>query len=145
MTGIDCAVVLSCNLSPVVQLLNQVRLFAIPWTAGRQASLSFTISQSWLKFMSIQLVMLSIYLILCCPLLLPSIFPSIIVFSSELLFASGRQRIGVPASASIFPMNIQDWFSLGLTGFIWLRSKGLSGVFSSTTIWKHQFFDTQPS
>ena len=145
MTGTDYAVVLSCNLSAsVVWLLSHVRLFAIPWTAGRQASLSFTISQSLLKFTSIQLSMLSNHLILCCPLLLPSIFPSIRFFSSELLFASGRQRIGVSASASVFPMNIQDWFPLRLTGLICFRSKGLSGVFSST-IWKHQFFGTQPS
>ena len=145
MTGTDYAVVLSCNLSPiVVRLLSHVRLFAIPWTTGRQASRSFTISQSLLKFTSIQLVMLSNHLILCCPLLLPSIFPSIRVFSSELFFVSGRQRIGVSASASVFPMNIQDWFPLGLTGLICFRSKGLSGVFSST-IWKHQFFGTQPS
>ena len=63
-----------------------VRLFAIPWTAGHQASLSFTISQSWLKLVSIESLMPSNHLILCCPLLLlPSIFPSIRVFSNESL------------------------------------------------------------
>ena len=68
----------------VVQLLSHVRLFATPWTAAHQASLSFTISQSLLKFTSIESVMLSNHLILSCPLLLlPSIFPSIKVFSSE--------------------------------------------------------------
>ena len=67
----------------VVQLLSCVRLFATPWTAARQASLSFTISQSLLKLVSIESVMPSNYLILCLPLLLPSIFPSIRFFSSE--------------------------------------------------------------
>ena len=66
-----------------VHLLSHVQLFAAPWTAALQASLSLTISQSLPKFMSIELVMLSNHLILCCPLLLPSIFPSIRVFSSE--------------------------------------------------------------
>ena len=123
-----------------VQLLSHVRLFVTPWTAARQASLSITNSQSLLKLMSIELVMPSNYLILCCPfLLLPSIFPSIRVFSIE----SGGQIIG--ASASVLSMNIQDWFPLGLTGLISLLSKGLSRVFSSTTIQKHQFFGTQTS
>ena len=86
---------------------------------------SFTISQSLLRFMSVELVMLSNHLILCCPLLLlPSIFPIIRVFSNESLFASGSQNIG--ASASVFLMNIQNWFPLGLTGLISLESKGLS-------------------
>ena len=61
------------------------------------------------------------------------------------LFASGGQSIGASASASVLPMNIQDWFSLGLTGLIYLQSKGLSRVFSNTTIQKHQFFGAQPS
>ena len=73
-------------------------------------------------------------------LLLPSIFPSMRVFSMSWLFASGGQSIGVSASASVLPMSIQGWFPLGLTGLISLLSKGLSRVFSSTTIWKHQFF-----
>ena len=61
------------------------------------------------------------------------------------LFKSGGQRIGVSASASVLPMNIQDWFPLWLTGLISLQSKGLSRAFSSTTVQKHQFFGTQPS
>ena len=73
---------------------------------------------------------------LCRPLLLPSIFPSIRVFSSELFFQSGGQNIGVSASASILPMNIQGCFLLGLTGLISLQSKGHSRVFSSTIIQK---------
>ena len=145
MTGIDYAVVLSCNLSPVVvRLLSHVLLLETPWTAGRQASMSFCVSQSLLKFMSIRSVMLSNLLISVAPFSCPQSFPAS-VFSNELLFASGGQRIGASASASVFPMNIQDWFPLGLTGLISFQSKGLSGVFSSTTIWKHQFFGTQPS
>ena len=66
------------------------------------------------------------------------------VFSNE-FFTSGGQSIGVSASASVPPMNIQDWFPLGLTGVISLQSKGLSRVFSNTTVQKHQFFSTQLS
>ena len=81
----------------------------------------------------------------CRPfLLLPSICPSIKVFSNESVFASDGQSIGVPASASVLPMNIQDWFPLGLTGLISLQSKGLSRVFSNT-LQKHQFFGAQLS
>ena len=61
------------------------------------------------------------------------------------LFASGDQSIGASASASVFPVNIQDWFPLGLTGLISLQSKGLSRVFSNTTVWKYQFFGTLSS
>ena len=60
------------------------------------------------------------------------------------LFASGDQSIGASASASVLPLNIQDWFPLGWTGLISLLPKGLLGVISSTTIWKHQFFGSQP-
>ena len=109
-------------------------------------SLSFTVSQSLLKLMSIESVMPSNYLIFCHPLLLlPSIFPSIKVFSMSFLFPSGGQSIRAPASASVLPMNIQSWFPLGLTGLISLQSKEPSRVFSSTTIWKHQFFSIQSS
>ena len=83
--------------------------------------------------MPIELVMPSNYLILCRPLLfLPSVFPSI--FQMSQFFASGGQSIGVSASASVLPMNIQDWFPLGWTGWISLQSKGLSRVFSNTTV-----------
>ena len=88
----------------------------------------------------------------------PTISPSVIPFSSCLqsfpasgsflmcqFFASGGQSIGVSASASVLPMNIQDWFPLGWTGWISLQSKGLSRVFSNTTIQKHQFFGAQLS
>ena len=80
------------------------------------------------------------HLILCLPFLfLPSIFPSINSFPSSQFFASDSQSIGVSASASVLPMNIQGWFPLGLTCSIFLQSTGLSRVFSSTTVWKHQF------
>jgi len=114
------------------------------WTAARQASLSITNSRSLLKLMSIALVMPSNHLILCRPLFLPpSIFPSIRVYSNESVFAWGGQSIGV--SASVLPVNIQDWFPLGLTGWISLHSKGLSRTFSNTTVQKLQFFSTQLS
>ena len=94
--------------------------------------------------MSIKSVIPSKHLILCHPLLLlPSIFPSIRVFSNDQLFASSGQSIGASASASVLPVNIQDWFPLELTGWIFLQSKGLSKVFSNTTVQKHQFFCTQ--
>ena len=84
---------------------------------------------------SIESVMPSNHLILCYPLLLlPSIFPNIRVFPRSQFFTSGGQSIGVSASASVLPMNIQAWFPLGWTGWIFLLSKGLSRVFSNTTI-----------
>ena len=83
------------------------------------------------------------YLIFCHPLLLPSIFLSIRVFSN-VFFASGSQSIGPSASASVLPINIQDWFPLGLTGLI-LLSKGFSRVFSNTTVEKRRFFGAQLS
>ena len=72
-------------------------------------------------------------------------FPSSGTFPMSQFFASGGQRIGVSASASVLPMTIQDWFPLEWTGWISLLSKGLSRVFSNTTLQKHQFFATQPS
>ena len=129
-----------------VQSLSHVRLFATPWTTARQASLSITNSWSPPKPVSIESVMPSNHLILCRPLLLPpSTFPSIRVFPMNQLFASGGQSIGVSASKSVLPMNTQDWSPLGWTGWISLQSKGLSRVFSNTTVQKHQFFGTQLS
>ena len=117
-----------------------------PWTAARQASLSITSSLRLSKLMSIESVIPSSHLILCHPLLLlPSIFPSIRVFPNEVAtFASGGQRIGVSASTSVLPMNTQDYFLLGWTGWISLQSKGLSRVFFNTTVQKYQFFITIP-
>ena len=94
------------------------------WTAACQASLSIINSRSLVKFISIKSVMRSNHHILCCPLLLlPSIFPSIRVFSNAQLFISGGQSIGVSASTSVLPMNTQDWSPLGWTGWISLQSK----------------------
>ena len=107
----------------VVQLLSWVWLFLTPWAAACQAALSFTISWSLLKFMSIESVMLSKHLILCHPLLLClQYFPATGSFLMSWLFASGGQSIGA-ASASVLLMNIQGWFPLGLTGWIPLLSK----------------------
>ena len=72
-------------------------------------------------------------------------FPALGCFLMSWLFASGGQSTGVSASASVLPMNIQDWFPLGWTGWISLQSKGLSRVFSNTTVQKHQFLSAQPS
>ena len=127
-----------------VQSLSRVWLFMIPWTAAHQSSLSITNSWSLLKLSSIGSVMPSKHLILCHPLLLPpSIFPSIWVFSNE-SFLCIRWPKYWSFSISL-PMNVQDWFLLGWTGCISLQSKGLSRVFSNTTVLKHQFFGIQLS
>ena len=122
----------SLNWLSSVQLLSRVWLFATTWTVACQASLSITNCQSLLKLMSIESVMPSNRLILCHPLLLPSIFPSIRVFSNESALHIGCPNIGASASASVLPKNTQDWSPLGWTGWISLQSKGLSRVFSST-------------
>ena len=127
----------------IVQSLSCDQLFATTGTAAHQASLSFTISLGLLRFMSIESVMLSNHLTLCCPLLLPSVFTASESFPRSEFFTSGGKSIGT--SASVLPMNIHGWFPLGLTGLISLLSKRLSRVFPRTTIWKHQFFSTQPS
>ena len=128
------------------QFLSHVRFFATPWTVARQASLSITISQSLLKLMSIELVMPSNHFILCCPLILPpQSFPASGSLPMSQCFESGGQSTGASVSASVLPTNIQGWFPLGLTGLISLQSKELSGVFSSTIVWKHQLFCAQPS
>ena len=110
-----------------------------PWTAASHAFLSFTVCWSLLKLMFTELVMPSNHLILyCLLLLLPSIFPSITVFSNEL--ALHTRWPNYEASASVLPMNIQGWFPLGLTSLISLLSKGHSRVISTTTVPKRQFF-----
>ena len=132
--------------SVAVQSLSHVPLFVTPWTAACQASLSFTISRSLFKLMSIESMMSSNHLILCCsPLLLSSIFPSTGVFSNDSAF-----RIRWPKywsfSFSISPSNkYSGLISLGLTGLTSLHSKGFSRAFSNTTVQKHQFFSVQPS
>ena len=131
-------------MSRVVQALSHVWLFATPWTVTHQASLSFTISPSLLKLMSIELVMPSSHLILCCLLLLlPPVFPSIRVFSNE---SSLHIRWPKHWSFSISPSSeYSGSISSRINCLISLLSKELSGVFSSTTIQKHQFFGYQPS
>ena len=129
-----------------VQSLSPVWLFVTPWTAAHQASLSIPNSQSLLN---------------SCPSSRwchPTISSSVIPFSSLLQsfpasgsfpmsqpIASGSQYIGVSASTSVLPMNTQDWSPLQWTGWISLQSKGLSRVFSNTTVQKHQIFGAQLS
>ena len=129
-----------------VQSLNHVRLFVTPWTAACQASLSIT--NSWIlpKPMSIESMMASKRLILCRPFSsCPQSFPAEGYFQMSQLFTSGGQSIGVSASTSVLPMNAQESSLLGRTGCISLQSKGLSRVFSNTTVQKHQLFSTQLS
>ena len=126
----------------VVHSLSCVWLFETPWTIAHQAPLSSTVSQSLLKLMSIESVMLSNHLILCRPIsfclqyfLASGSFPGSRLFTSEYW----------SFSFNISPSNeIQGWFPLGLTGLISMESKGLSRVFSSTTVQKHQFWGAQP-
>ena len=127
----------------IVQSLSCVQLFVTSWTAVRQASLSVTISQSLLKLVCIESGMPLNHLILCHPiLLLPSIFPIIRVFSNKSALWIMWLKYW---SFSISPSNeYSGLISLGLTGLI-LLSKGLSRVFSNTTVQKHQFFGAQPS
>ena len=120
--------------------------FATLWTAACQASLSFTIYQSLLKLMSIESRVPSSHLVLCRPLLLqPPTLPASESFPISHLFAWGGQSIGVSALASVLPKNTPGWSPLEWTGWISLQSKGLSKVFSNTTVQKHQFFGAQLS
>ena len=129
-----------------VQLLSEVRIFATPWTATHRPPCTSptpracsnscpssrwchpTISSSIIPFSS-------------CP----QSFPASRSFPMSQLFTSGGQSIGVSASTSVLLMNSRDWSPLGWTGWISLQSKGLSRVFSNTTVQKHQFFSAQPS
>ena len=130
----------------VVQSLSHFQLFVTPWTAARQASLSFTTPWTLFKLMSIELAMLSNRVLLCHPLLLlPSIFPSIRDFSNEPVLCIRWPRYWSFSFSISCSMNIQDSFPLGLTGLISLLSKGPSRVFSKTTVRKHRFFGTQLS
>ena len=122
----------------VVQLSSHVWLFATPWTAARQASLSLIISPSLLKLMSTKSVMPSHPLLPPPPLALHLSQQQGLPISRP--FASGGDSTGASVSASVLPVSIQAWFPLGLTGLISLLSKGLSRVSSNTTTRKHQFF-----
>ena len=141
----DLKTVRSC-CCVVVQSLSRVWLFVTPWIAAHQAPLSFIISRSLLKFMSLELVMLSNHLVFCHPFsfCLQS-FPTSGSFPVSQIFTSGGQSVGALASASVLPMNIQGWLPSGLTGLISLQSSRLSRVITSIKTRKHQFFGAQPS
>ena len=129
-----------------VQSLSRVWLFVTPWRqhsrlpcplpTPRACSNSYPLSQWCHPTISSSVVLFNSCL---------QSFPASGSFPMSQFFASGSQSIKVSASTPVLPMNIQDWFPLGLVGLISLLSKGLSRVFSSTTIQKHQFFGTQPS
>ena len=121
----------------LLQLLSHVRLFATQWTAAHQVSLSFTISWSLLKLMSIVLMMLSNHLILCCPLLLPSIFPSLRVFSNELVLRIRRPKYWSFSFSNGLSNEYSGLISFSIDWLISLLCKGLSRVFFSTTVQKH--------
>ena len=125
---------------------NSFQLFPTPWITARQASLSITISWSSLKLTSIESVMPCSYPILGCPLLL--LLQSLSAsgsFPMSQLFPWGGQSTGVSASASFLSKKSQGWSPSELTSWISLQPKGLSRVFSNTTVQKHQFFSAQPS
>ena len=136
-----------CLFFSSIQSLSHVRLFATPWTTTCQVSLSITNSWSLPKFMSIESVMPSNHLILChLPLLLPSIFASIRVFSNEpALCIRWPKYWSFNTLTSVLPLNTQDWSPSGWTGWNSLQSKELSRIFSNTTVQKHQFFSAQLS
>ena len=130
----------------IVQSLSHVRLFVTPWIAARQASLSITNSWSSPKLMSIKSVMPSSHLNFCRPLLLlPQSLPASESFPMSQHFTWGCQSIGVSALESVLPKNTQSWSPSEWTRWITLQSKGLSGVFSNTTVQRHQFFGAQLS
>ena len=129
-----------------VQLLSRVRLFATPWIAACQASLSITTPRAYSNSCPLSQW--------CHPTISSSVFPFTSCLQSfpasgsfpvSQLFASGGQSIGVSGSTSILPMNIQGWFPLGWTDLILLQSKGVSRIFSNTTVQKYQFFCAQLS
>ena len=144
-----CVPLVNRNIKQFIQFssvrsLSHVQLFETPWIATCQASLSITNSRSLLKLVSFESIQP------CHPLSSPS--PPALdlsqhqsVFQRCQLFASGGQSIEVSASTSVLPMNTQDWSPLGWTGWISSQSKGLSRVFSNTTVQKHQFFNAQLS
>ena len=137
--------ILSVQFSSV-QSLSHVWLFAMPWIAACQASLSITNSWSSLRLMSIESVMPSSHLIFCHPLLLlPPIPPSITVFSNESTLCMRWPKYWSFSFSIIPSKEIQGWSPSEWTGWISLQSKGLSRVFSNTTVQKHQFFGTQLS
>ena len=129
-----------------VQSLSHVRLFATPWITARQASLSITNCQSSLKFISIESVIPSSHLSSAVPFSsCPQSLPAPESFPMSQLFAWGGQSTGVSSLASFLPKKPQGWSPSEWTGWISLQSKGLSRVFSNTTVQKHQFFSAHLS
>ena len=128
-----------------VQSLSRVRLFATPWIAAHQASLSITNSRSSLRLTSIESVMPSSHLISVVPFSsCPQSLPASESFPMSQLFAWSGQSTAVSALASFLPKKSQGWSPSEWTGWISLQSKGLSRVFSNTTVQKQQFFGAQP-
>ena len=146
---IDPHTLLYIKLCCCCLVLSRLQLFETQWTAACQPSLSLIISRSLLKLMSIESVMPSNHLISSVAPFssCPQSFPASASFLMSRFFTSSGQSTGASASASasVLPMNIQNRFPLGWTGYIFLLSKGLSRVFSSTTVWRHQFFGAQLS
>ena len=142
----QCSLMIFFSKFRSVQSLSRVQLLETPRTSAYQASLSITNSWSLPKLMSIESVMPSNHLIICRPLLLlSSIFPSIRVFSNESTLCIMWPKYW-SFTFNISPSNEDSgWSALGWTGWISLQSKGLSRVFSNTTVQKHQFFSTQLS
>ena len=134
---------IQCVMFVVGQSLSSIQLFATPWMQHVRPFCP-PLSPEFAQIHAFELVMQSNHLILCCPLLLlPSIFPSIRIFSNEsTLHIRWPKYWSISISSSV---NIQGWFPLRLTALISLLSKELSRVFSSTIIWKHPFFGAQPS
>ena len=130
------------SVSQSVQSLSRVWFFVTPWTAACQTSLSITNSQSLLKLMSLESIIQASH-----PLSSPSLAFNLSQHQGLFKWVSSSHQVakilGVSASTSVLPMNTQDWFPLGLTGWISLQSKGLSRVFSNTIDQKQQFFSTQ--
>ena len=128
-----------------VQSLSFVWLFVTPWTAASQASLSSTISWSLLWFMFTESVVLTISSSVVPFSFCPQSFPASGSFPMSQFFASGGQSLWASALASVLSVNIQSWFSLELTGLIFLLCEGHSNIFSSTAIWKHQWAEFEKS
>ena len=128
------------------QSLSRVQLFATPWITARQASLSITNSLSSLRLTSIKSVMSSTISSSVVPFSsCPQSLPASESFPMSQLFSWGGQSTRVSALASFLPKKSQGWSPSEWTGWMPLQSKGLSRVFSNTTVQKHQFFGTQPS
>ena len=130
--------------SQPVQSLSSVQNFATPWSASHQIPCQSPTPRAYSNSCPSSHWCHSNHPMLCRPLLLmPSFCSASGSFLVSQFFTWGSQSMGVSASASVLPMNIQDWFPLGQTGWISLQSKELSRVFSNTTVQKHQFFSTQ--